>query len=80
MSGLKEWINNYNHNMCGMMPYTVFGKKIVAGNIRVHSTHNNPYLYLRTFVFDPKLSVFKFESEEKYKNIYDFNDIYSYSL
>jgi hypothetical protein len=27
MFRLKEWINNYNHNMCGMMSYTVSDKK-----------------------------------------------------
>jgi hypothetical protein len=51
MFGLKEWINDYNHDVCVMMPYTVSDKKIVADNIRVHSTHNNPYSYPRTFVF-----------------------------
>jgi hypothetical protein len=26
--GLKEWINDYNHNICGMMSYTTPDKKI----------------------------------------------------
>jgi hypothetical protein len=29
--GLKEWTNDYNHDMCGMMFYD---KKIVIDNIR----------------------------------------------
>jgi hypothetical protein len=55
MFGLKEWIHDYNHDMYGMMSYTVSDKKIVTDNIRVrlvlYSTHSYPYLYPRTFVF-----------------------------
>ena len=52
---LKEWIHNYNHDMCGMMSYTISDKKFVTDNIRVrlvpYSTHTYPYLYPRTSVF-----------------------------
>jgi hypothetical protein len=55
MFGLKEWIHDYNHDMCGMMSYTVSDKKFVTDNIRVrlvpYSTHSYPYLYTRTFIF-----------------------------
>jgi hypothetical protein len=55
MFGLKEWIHDYNHDMCGMMSYTVSDKKFVTDNIRVrlvpYLTHNYSYLYSRTFVF-----------------------------
>ena len=69
MFRLKEWIHDYNHDMCGMMSYTISDKKIVTDNIRVrlvpYSTHSyricireHPYSYSY-----PKLSVFEFESE-----------------
>jgi hypothetical protein len=52
--GLKEWINDYNHDMCGMMSYTVSDKKFVTDNICVrlvpYLTHSYLYLYPRTFV------------------------------
>jgi hypothetical protein len=52
---LKEWIHDYNHDMCGMMSYTTSDKKFVTDNIRVrlvpYSTHTYPYLYPRTSVF-----------------------------
>ena len=55
MFGLKEWIHDYNHDMCGMMSYMVSDKKFVTDNIRVrlvpNSTHTYPYLYSRTSVF-----------------------------
>jgi hypothetical protein len=55
MFRLKEWINDYNHNMCGMMSYTVSDKKIVNDDICVwlvpYSTCSYPYLYSRTSVF-----------------------------
>jgi hypothetical protein len=55
MFGLKEWIHDYNHDMCGMMSYTTSDKKFVTDNIRVrlvpYSTHTYPYLYSRTSVF-----------------------------
>ena len=55
MFGLKEWIHDYNHDMCGMMYYMISDKKFVTDNIRVrlvpYSTHNYSYLYLKTFVF-----------------------------
>jgi hypothetical protein len=35
MFGLKEWINDYNHNMCGIMSYTASYKIFVTDNIRV---------------------------------------------
>jgi hypothetical protein len=67
MFRLEEWINDYNHDMCGMMSYTVFDKKFVTDNIRVrlvsYSTRNYPYLYPRTFVFVSEATVFEFESE-----------------
>jgi hypothetical protein len=65
MFGLKEWINDYNHDMCGMVSYTVSDKKFVTNNIRVrsvsYSTHNYMYLYPRTFVFVSEAIVFEFE-------------------
>jgi hypothetical protein len=69
MFGLKEWIHDYNHDMCVMMSYMISDKKFVTDNIRVrlipYSTHSYLYLYPRTSVFYsyPKLSVFEFESE-----------------
>jgi hypothetical protein len=55
MFGLKEWIHDYNHDMYGMMSYTVSDKKFVTDNIRVrlvpYSTHIYSYLYPRRFVF-----------------------------
>jgi hypothetical protein len=35
MFGLKEWIHDYNHDMCGMLSYTISDKKFVTGYIRV---------------------------------------------
>jgi hypothetical protein len=29
MFGLKEWIHDYNNNMCGMLSYTVSDKKLL---------------------------------------------------
>jgi hypothetical protein len=62
MFGLKEWIHDYNHDMCGMMFYTVSDKNFVIDNICVrlvpYLTHNYSYLYPRTFIF-----VFVFVSE-----------------
>jgi hypothetical protein len=55
MFGLKEWIHDYNYNMCGLMPYTVSDKISVTDNICVqlipYSTQSYPYLYPRTFIF-----------------------------
>ena len=55
MFRLKEWIHDYNHDMCGMMSYTISDKKFVTDNIRVrlvpYSTHTYSYLYPRTSVF-----------------------------
>jgi hypothetical protein len=43
---LKEWIHDYNHDMCAMMSYTISDKKFVTDNIRVrlvpYSTHSYP--------------------------------------
>jgi hypothetical protein len=59
MFGIKEWIHDYNHDMCGMMSYTVSDKKFVTDNIRIrlvpYSTHSYSYLYSRTFVFISKV-------------------------
>jgi hypothetical protein len=55
MFGLKEWIHYYNHDMCGMMSYTISDKKFITDNIRVrlvpYSTQTYSYLYPRTSVF-----------------------------
>jgi hypothetical protein len=55
MFRLKEWIHDYNHDMCGMMSYTISDKKFVTDNIRVrlvpYSAHSYPYLFPRTSVF-----------------------------
>jgi hypothetical protein len=55
MFRFKEWINDYNHNMCGMMSYTVSDKKIITDDICVslvlYSTCSYLHLYLRTSVF-----------------------------
>jgi hypothetical protein len=55
MFGLKEWIHDYNHDMCGMMSYTTSDKNFVTDNIRVrlvlYSIHTYPYLYPRTSLF-----------------------------
>jgi hypothetical protein len=55
MFGLKEWIHDYNHDMCGMMSYTVSDKKICYRQYpyptsSVFDTHLSD-LYPRTFVF-----------------------------
>ena len=55
MFRFKEWIHDYNHDICGMMSYTISNKKFVIDNIRVqlvpYSTHSYQYLYPRTSVF-----------------------------
>jgi hypothetical protein len=55
MFELNELINDYNHDMCGIMSYIVSNKKFVNNNIRVrlvpYSTHSYLYLYPKTFVF-----------------------------
>jgi hypothetical protein len=71
MFRLKEWIHDYNHDMCEMMSYTISDKKFVTDNICVrlvlYSTHSYSYLYPRTSVFVfvsvSKAIVFEFESE-----------------
>jgi hypothetical protein len=50
MFGLKEWIHDYNYDMCRMMFYTVSGKKIVTNNICVRLV---PYSTI-----DTQLSIF----------------------
>jgi hypothetical protein len=52
MFGLKEGLNDYNYNMCGMMSYTISGK-----NIR-YRRYSCPI----SSVFDPALPVFVFEN------------------
>jgi hypothetical protein len=52
MPGLKEGLNDYNYDMCGMMFYTISDK-----NIRYRC-----YLCPISSVFDPQLSVFVFEN------------------
>jgi hypothetical protein len=77
MFGLKEWINDYNYDMCGMMSYTVSDKK----SLPISS------------VFDTQLSIFVSENigirirsysnsnpNKKYKNKYGFSDIRPYSI
>jgi hypothetical protein len=55
MFGLKEGLNDYNYDMCGMVSYTISEKIFVTDAIRVrlapYSIHDYPYLYSRTFVF-----------------------------
>jgi hypothetical protein len=82
MFGLKEWINDYNHDMCGMMPYTVSDKKFVTDNIRV-----------RLVTYSTQLSIFVSEniririrsysysnSNKNIKNKYGFSDIRPYLI
>jgi hypothetical protein len=82
MFGIKEWINDYNHDICGMMSYTVLDKKFVTDNICVrlvpHLTHNYQYLYPRTFVFVFVSEVIRIRIRIriKYKNKYGVNDIH----
>jgi hypothetical protein len=38
MFGLKEWMHDYNHDMRGMMSYTIYDKKFVTDNIRIRHT------------------------------------------
>jgi hypothetical protein len=52
MFGLKEGLNDYNYDMCGMMSYTISDK-----NIRYRR-----YPCPISSVFDPRLSVFVFEN------------------
>jgi hypothetical protein len=52
MFGLKEGLNDYNYDMCGMVSYTISDK-----NIRYRR-----YLCLISSAFDPRLSVFVFEN------------------
>jgi hypothetical protein len=52
MFGLKEELNDYNYDMCGMMSYTISDK-----NIRYRR-----YPCPISSVFDPRLSVFVFEN------------------
>jgi hypothetical protein len=52
MFGLKEGLNDYNYDMCGMMSYTIFDK-----NIRYRR-----YPCPISSAFDPRLSVFVFEN------------------
>jgi hypothetical protein len=52
MFGLREWLNDYNHDMSGMMCYTVSDKKI----------HYRQYLCSSSSVFDTQLSVFVSEN------------------
>jgi hypothetical protein len=50
--GLKEGLNDYNYDMCGMVSYTISDK-----NIRYRH-----YPCPISSVFDPRLSVFVFEN------------------
>jgi hypothetical protein len=52
MFGLKEGLNNYNYDLCGMVSYTITDK-----NIRYRR-----YPCPISSVFDPRLSVFVFEN------------------
>jgi hypothetical protein len=52
MFRLKEGLNDYNYDMCGMVSYTISDK-----NIRYRR-----YSCPTSFVFDPRLSVFVFEN------------------
>ena len=52
MFGLKEGLNDYNYDMCGMVSYTISDK-----NIRYRR-----YPCPISSVFDPRLSVFVFEN------------------
>jgi hypothetical protein len=84
MFGLKQWIHDYNHDMCGMMSYTISDKKFVTDNIRVrlvlYSTHTYLYLYLRTSVFISEAIRIRIRIRIKYENKYDFSDICLYSI
>jgi hypothetical protein len=84
MFGLKKWINDYNHDICGMMSYTVSDKKIVTDNICVqlvpYSTHNYPYLYSRSFIFVFVSEAICIRIRITYKNKYGFSDIRPYSI
>jgi hypothetical protein len=64
MFGLKEGLNDYKYDMCGIVSYTISDKNILTDVIRVrlvpYLTHDYAYLYLRTSVF---VFVFEFESE-----------------
>jgi hypothetical protein len=61
MFGLKEGLNDYNYDMCGMVSYTISDKIFVTDAIHVrlapYSIHDYPYLYSITSVF-----VFVFEA------------------
>jgi hypothetical protein len=52
MFGLKEELNDYNYDMCGMVSYTISDK-----NIRYRC-----YPYPTSSVFDPRLFIFVFEN------------------
>ena len=65
MFGLKEGLNDYNYDMCGMVSYTISDK-----NIRYRR-----YPCPISSVFDPRLSVFVFENIRIYIRIRS----YSYS-
>ena len=52
MFGLKEGLNDYNYDMCGMVSYTISDKNI----------HYRRYPCPICSVFDPRLSVFVFEN------------------
>jgi hypothetical protein len=52
MFGLKEGLNDYNYDTCGMMSYTISDKNI----------HYRRYPCPICSVFDPRLSVFVFEN------------------
>jgi hypothetical protein len=51
MFGLKEWIHDYNHDMCEMMSYTTSDK-----------VRYRQYSCLTSSVFDTHLSVFVSEN------------------
>ena len=61
MFRLKEGLNDYNYDMCGMVSYTISDKNIRYRRypcpISSASIHDYPYLYSRTSVF-----VFVFEA------------------
>jgi hypothetical protein len=52
MFGLKEGLNDYNYDMCGMVSYTISDKNICYQR----------YPCSTSFVFDPRLTVFVFEN------------------
>jgi hypothetical protein len=52
MFGLKERLNDYNYDMCGMVSYTISDKNICYWR----------YSCPTSSIFDPRLSVFVFEN------------------